>query len=48
MTKILYVEDTPASQTLVQRILQAEGFEVIIANSGLAAIESATREKPDL
>ncbi|HRT31161.1 MAG TPA: ATP-binding protein [Anaerolineae bacterium] len=48
MTKILYVEDTPASQTLVQRILQAEGFEVLIANSGLAAIEAATREKPDL
>lgn len=48
MTKILYVEDTPASQMLVQRILMAEGFDVVIADSGITAIEVATREKPDL
>ncbi|HOT90534.1 MAG TPA: response regulator [Anaerolineae bacterium] len=48
MTKILYVEDDLSSQRLVQRILTAEGFEVIIADNGLAAIEAAQREKPDL
>lgn len=48
MTRILYVEDTPASQRLVQRVLQAEGLEVMIADSGLSAIELATDSKPDL
>jgi len=48
MTKILYVEDTPASQILVQRILMAEDFNVVIADTGIAAIEMAAREKPDL
>lgn len=48
MTKILYVEDTPASQRLVQRILMAEGFDVSVANDGIKAIELARKEKPDL
>ena len=48
MTKILYVEDDLSSQRLVQRILTAEGFDVVIASNGLSAIESAQREKPDL
>jgi len=48
MTKILYVEDDLASQRLVQRILTAEGFEVVLADNGLGAIETARREKPDL
>ncbi|HNT73802.1 MAG TPA: response regulator [Anaerolineae bacterium] len=48
MTKILYVEDDLSSQRLVQRILTAEGFEVVIADNGITAIESARREKPDL
>jgi len=48
MTKILYVEDTPASQRLVQRILAAEGFTISIATDGISAIEKARDEKPDL
>ncbi len=48
MTKILYVEDDPSSQRLVQRILMAEDFDVTIADSGISAIETARREKPDL
>ncbi len=48
MTKILYVEDTPESQRLVQRILAAEGFEVLIAEDGISAIEIARQERPDL
>ncbi|MBN2007392.1 MAG: response regulator [Anaerolineae bacterium] len=48
MTKILYVEDDLSSQRLVQRILTAEGFEVVIADHGIGAIETARREKPDL
>ncbi len=48
MTKVLYVEDTPESQRLVQRILTAEGFDVVIAEDGISAIEIARREMPDL
>ncbi len=48
MTKILYVEDTPASQRLVQRILVAEGFDVNLAASGIEAIELAEEVHPDL
>lgn len=48
MTKILYVEDDLSSQRLVQRILTAEGFEVVISDNGIGAIETARREKPDL
>jgi len=48
MVKILYVEDDEASQRLVQRLLTAEGFEVLIATDGLEAIEIARREQPNL
>ena len=47
-TKILYVEDDPSSVILVQRVLGAEGFEVVNASDGLSAIETAKREMPDL
>ncbi len=48
MTKILYVEDDVSSQRLVQRILMAEGFDVVIADNGISAIETARHEKPEL
>ncbi|RME51687.1 MAG: response regulator, partial [Caldilineae bacterium] len=47
-TKILYVEDDPGSQTLVSRVLAAEGYRVVLANNGLEGIDVATREQPDL
>jgi CheY-like chemotaxis protein len=48
MTRILYVEDDISSQRLVQRLLTAEGFEVVVADQGIRAIEIAKRERPDL
>ncbi len=48
MTRILYVEDDPASQRLVRRLLGSEGFDVLLADNGIRAIEVARREKPDL
>ncbi|MEA3308764.1 MAG: ATP-binding protein [Chloroflexota bacterium] len=48
MIKILYVEDTPASQRLVQRVLMVEGFDVSVASNGIEAIELARQEKPEL
>ncbi len=48
MTTILYVEDDTSSQRLVERILRAEGFDVLLADDGISAIEIAQKDKPDL
>jgi signal transduction histidine kinase len=48
MSKILYVEDDPSSQRLVQRLLNSEGFTVLLAGNGIEAIEIAHRQKPEL
>lgn len=47
-TKILYVEDDPASVMLVQRLLKSEGYQIIAVADGLSAIEVTERERPDL
>lgn len=46
--RILYVEDDPASARLVQRVLEAEGFEVRIVTDGIAALEAARQVRPHL
>lgn len=47
-TRILYVEDDPASIELVRRLLESEGCQVITASDGLSAMEVAMAEMPDL
>ncbi|HID88648.1 MAG TPA: hybrid sensor histidine kinase/response regulator [Anaerolineae bacterium] len=46
--RILYVEDDPSSATLVKRVLEAEGFSVVIAEDGITALEMAQQVHPDL
>jgi signal transduction histidine kinase len=46
--KILYVEDDPASVALVRRVLESEGCQVMSVSDGLAAIEVAKHEMPDM
>ena len=49
MTKtILVVDDSPNVRTLVREYLTAEGFRVVLANDGRAALFTARTEKPDL
>lgn len=45
---VLYVEDDPSSARLVQRVLEAEGFDVRIVTDGIAALEAARQLRPDL
>lgn len=45
---ILYIEDDPGSQRLVQRILESHGYKVLLADGGLSGIELARRERPHL
>lgn len=47
-SRILYVEDDPSSARLVQRILEAEGFEVHIVTDGMTALEAARQLHPAL
>src|SRR5438477_12630874 len=46
--KILYVEDNRENIMLVRRILEAKGYIVLEATSGLQGIEATGRERPDL
>ena len=45
---ILYIEDDPGSQALVQRILLHAGFKVLLADRALAGIDLAKKHLPDL
>jgi len=45
---ILYIEDDPASRSLVERTLRYGGYRVLIAECGLDGIDIARREMPDL
>lgn len=46
--KVLYIEDNPENRLLIRRVLEAEGYEVIVAGDGSAGIRAATSERPDL
>lgn len=48
MTKILLIEDDPVVQTLIVKLLQAEGFEAIAAINGEEGLEVAYQVLPDL
>ncbi len=45
---ILYIEDDPASRSLVERTLKFAGYRVLLAERGLEGIDLARRERPDL
>ena len=45
---ILYIEDNPENRLLVKRVLQAEGYTVIEADSGKAGLSKAEATRPDL
>ncbi|MFA5314859.1 MAG: response regulator [Candidatus Omnitrophota bacterium] len=46
--KILAVDDEPSTLTLLEKRLQAAGYEVLTATNGKDAIDIARREKPAL
>jgi signal transduction histidine kinase len=45
---ILYIEDDRASQRLVKRVLENQGYDVHIANDGLEGIALAREKEPEL
>ncbi|MGA7936770.1 MAG: EAL domain-containing protein [Kovacikia sp.] len=48
MTQILVIEDDANVRTLILKLLQAEGFEVISAHNGQAGIQLALTHEPGL
>jgi two-component system, cell cycle response regulator DivK len=45
---ILYVEDNPDNRQLVQRALQARGYQFYAAATGLEGVQMATDLRPDV
>ena len=45
---ILYIEDNPDNSLLVQRALNARGYQVLWAADGMSGIEQAEAHSPDL
>ncbi len=48
MKKILVVDDEPGVRKLVSSYLKKEGFEILEAGDGAAALSLARRQRPDL
>ncbi len=48
MTRLLVIDDDPASRRLVTAIFQAEGMEVIEAPDGLSGIKAVEASAPDI
>lgn len=46
--KILVVDDDPAIAEMLTMVLQREGFDTVVVDDGLDAVEAAGREDPDL
>jgi len=46
--KILVVEDNVYNRDLIQRFLEPEGFEVVVATDGPDGLARAVADKPDL
>lgn len=47
-TRILLVEDNPATMEVMQQELEILGYEVAVARDGAEAVEMANSELPDL
>jgi two-component system, sensor histidine kinase and response regulator len=48
MDRILAVDDTPDNLALIETILEDEGYEIILASSGAAALGLVEQSPPDL
>jgi len=46
--RVLYIEDNPDNRTLVKRILEAEGYQVLEAENGRVGIGLAQAIRPDV
>ncbi len=48
MSRILLVEDNAMNRDMLMRRLMRKGYEILVAEDGAQAIETAREERPDL
>ena len=48
MKKILLIEDNEMNRDMLARRLQKRGFDMLLAEDGLAGVDLAQKQKPDL
>ncbi len=46
--KILYIDDDPVHSSLMKRVLEANGYSVLLAPNGAMGLAQAHREQPGL
>ncbi len=46
--RILYIEDNPRDQRLVQKVLGARGYDLLLASEGETGVKLAAEQSPDL
>ena len=46
--RVLYVDDDEASREICRRILEEEGYRVVLAQDGAEAIDVVEAESPDV
>lgn len=46
--RVLYIEDNPDNRLLVQRVLMAEGYQVIVTSNATDGLKLAESERPNL
>lgn len=47
-SKILVVDDDPAIAEMLTMVMEREGFDTVVVDNGIDAVEAAEKEKPDL
>jgi len=48
MAKILIVDDSPSQLTVLKRVVEKMGHQIVTAEDGAQGVEAARREMPDL
>ncbi|MGI5835796.1 MAG: response regulator transcription factor [Chloroflexota bacterium] len=46
--KLLLIDDEPAIQTLVRLVMEADGWQVLVASEGARGLDLAREQKPDV
>ena len=46
--KILYIDHDPDNSSLIKRVLEADGYLVLLAPNGADGLSQASRERPNL
>lgn len=46
--RVLYIEDNPDNRMLIKRVLEADGYQVVLAEDAATGLAAATAQVPDV